>query len=410
MEHFIKNQFHRIRELSIQLIILQNGLSKYQLAVVECSIENSTLGWPVSDHWKSKRFHGSFNIRVSPQDIVLLSNREESYHKCLLYNERLWLSFQDMIQDNDLSMKNRIKDHLVQQSLLIFEVEQEIIFLMESLPKKNIYATLVRQEKSIQNMIIQDFVPTDRWILSRCHVLKFLLKNKMAEKNRIQTLKNESTRKNLNEKNTQIPEKKIKEKTREKKRGRDELEREQQREWNDFLDSYCKKEEEEEEEKMTSTLKDTEWEEEPGDQEEKGENPVVVDDVFVWHSNNEEYFGDENTERLPNYFRLMEYEKKENELQIIRKNARLCQENNRILREKKMQKKNELNERYLMEKEEQYQAMYEYRVRVMKYICRKKEEHHILLKTNCVQHQFDEVWNIFKHAMISFDEFDSLLS
>ena len=264
--------------------------------------------------------------------------------------------------------------YLAQQSLYIFEAEQEIVILFHSLKEEYTYATLARQEELIQSMIVTNFAPTDRWTLIRKDVSRFLINNKAKEVKRLRQLQNQRSKDMLLEK--KLLDKKIKAEIKDKK-DREIIQKRQDAALRKALLAETNMSRKKNKRADSSSSAESEWKTETNDANRRsscdidesysdldsyssdGDDIYDIDmddtydmnsmeeicsfaesyksqtDVYMWSTTAERFVvDDENTERLSNYIALLDREKRDQELRTLLEKDRIRQENNRIRREK----------------------------------------------------------------------------
>ena len=410
----MKYQFQRLRELAIELAILQRHVDHSTLGLTERSIDKFVPYWPVTDNWKKKRSddnpfrsHGYWSPTILPRN-------ETMYKNSCKENARVWTQFENMIFDHiitdddddddvnidatslekkdiepsieprikiegectrlDLNLlgevkqsstvRNRIKDHITLHSLLIFEAEQEIEFLLE-IRKKDLYTLLDDLEKDIKSTNFKDFSPTEDWLKRREENRKYLMKNKERE--------DKKTMKRM--------------KAYDKRRLRDE--KQFAREDRKHL-QFFKRYEKAKLKKDALLRKRTLVENKAASKKQKlahqstyndgndnsfvtSDNANVNDSVISWYNPNEIYLDAAE--------------------EMIRKTRE--EERNEITR-KIQEKEREQMERDMMGNEEMIQKDHCRKTREADYLSKKKHARSILYSTDCASNQFNEVWTEFK--------------
>ena len=412
MDTYIKYQFQRLRELAIELAILQRYVTPGYLGKVERSIDNFVPYWPVSDNWKKKRSNNPFRSLGTaysnlPSDPAMYENHCKE-------TARVWTQFENMIfdhiimDDNDddsnidtkslekkdvkpsveprikiegectrldlkllgevkqsSTVRNRIKDHITLHSILIFEAKQEIEFLLE-IRKDILYKQLNRLEEDIKSAKFKDFSPTEDWTKTREENHIYLTKNEGREHKRLEKIKKANAK--------EILLKKVRE-AREELRLHNRLEKAKLKE-----DALLRKRTlaaNKAASKKQKLAHQSPYDNDDNNDDNNNNNNKcednVNDSVMSWYNPNEIYLNaDEEMIR-----KIQEKEREE----MIRK----TQEEER-----------EVVERILMAEQERIQKDHCQKTREADYLSKEKHARTILYSTDCASNQFNEVWTEFK--------------
>ena len=420
MDTYMKYQFQRLRELAVELTMLQRQVSPDYLGHVEYSIDKFVPYWPVSDNWKKKRSDNPFRSLGEGYTTYLPKNVTMYKNSCK-ETARVWMQFENMIfdhiiidDDDDINIevtslekkgiepsieprikiegecsgldlkllgevkqsstvRNRIKNHITLHSLLIFEAKQEIEFILE-IRKDILYSFLDKLEEKIKSKKFKDFYPTEDWIKRREENRIYLIKNKGREDKKLEKIKEADARRVLLKKVREAQEELQKHNRLENaKREEDALLRKRtlaankaaskkqkpahQSPYNSDDDDYN--------DEIVTSDNDT------SDNDEREDN--VNDIVMSWYNPNEIYLdaGEEMIRKT--------LEKKREEK--IRKTQ---------------EKKCEENERIMMAEQERIQKDHDQKTREADYLSKEKHARIILYSTDCASNQFNEVWTEFK--------------
>lgn len=178
---YMNFQYDRLRELAVELNILQKLRSPKELEGIEHSI-NYSVCWPVSDRWKKRRASFVSQYDKSKYDIFDIPVEETMAHYnnvCVTTIGSMWEFFQDMISDYHrldgygFYKKEDIRDRIVQQSIYLFELEWEIDACTDCVfgDQNLIYS---RMEEYIASMNVTDFTFTNEWNIRRENIAQFL--------------------------------------------------------------------------------------------------------------------------------------------------------------------------------------------------------------------------------------------
>ena len=179
---YISFQYDRLRELAVEINILQKLRSPEELEGIEHSIIGAVC-WPVSDRWKKRRasFVSRYDSTKYDVYIFCMHETEKVYNDDYVTIERIWEFYQDAISDYHnldgygLYKKEDIKERIVQQSIHIFEAEFEIYALSECVDSDNqFYTVYSKMEEYIASMNVTDFTFTKEWYTRREYVAQQL--------------------------------------------------------------------------------------------------------------------------------------------------------------------------------------------------------------------------------------------
>jgi hypothetical protein len=175
METYMDSQYHRLRELEIELTILERIRTLEERENIEYSKIHSVIYWQPSDKWLQKRSDFIQRYDVSNYMIISLEKQTPSYTTHYENNEKSWELYKDTISENSTEEeKLAMKEFTFLQSLYIFEIQWEINGMFRGTPYGE-YETYCRMEQEIASMDLTDYDLSVAWFQRRERVAQYIV-------------------------------------------------------------------------------------------------------------------------------------------------------------------------------------------------------------------------------------------
>ena len=170
MINYMDHQHDRLRELEIEIIILDKVLSLEDRETIEYCISHSEIYWPVSDKWKKRRADFVHRYDETSYKVTSIEKDTSLYDTHYAINETMWENHKDTLLEESHVM---VKKYNSLQSLRIFEIQWEINAIFNSTNSFSFY-TYRKMEREITAMNLNDYHFTQEWYTRRSDIYTYI--------------------------------------------------------------------------------------------------------------------------------------------------------------------------------------------------------------------------------------------
>jgi hypothetical protein len=181
MNCFRIHQSDRLRELEIELDILERYRSLEDRENIEYSIQYSDIYWPVSDRWKKRRADFIHRYDVTSYTIIPMEKKTSLYDSHFTFNENAWEHLNHTLPEGTgEEERQEIKQFNILRSLHIFEMLWEINAMFDCVVSSSFDMFRI-MEKEIAAMDLTSYYFTSAWDKRRAQIAEYLEEDIDAE-------------------------------------------------------------------------------------------------------------------------------------------------------------------------------------------------------------------------------------
>jgi hypothetical protein len=177
MDMYMYHLDDRVRELEIEMTVLDRLQSIEDRENIEYSIQHSDIYWPVSDRWKKRRADFTHRYDETSYTIIIYDQEKRMYSTLMTLmdnNETAWNDYHHTISEHEGEAGiEQIKESNDLQTQYIFETQWEINarFSCVTSDSSELYSAM---EEEIALMDLSQYNFTPKWFTRRTAVAEFI--------------------------------------------------------------------------------------------------------------------------------------------------------------------------------------------------------------------------------------------